>query len=122
MTDTKPDLIDMLGEFDAGLFVDKTLAFLKDAAIGVIATGKKGNITIALDLEQIGSTHSVQVKHTLKYTRPTLNGKLTEENTTSTPMYVDNQGYLSVSPWTQEDLFNLPENAIPFNNGDRKNG
>lgn len=102
---SKPTLDETIGEFDAGTFTIKATEALKMAALGVIQTGKKGGITIAIDMEQIGQSSSVQVKHTLKYTKPTTNGKATEENTTSTPMYVDNLGYLTISPQTQDDLF-----------------
>jgi len=101
----KPTLDETLGEFDAGLFIDKAHEALKQVAMGVIATGKKGQVTIVLDLEQIGDSSSVQTKHTLKYARPTKNGKTTEENATSTPMYVDNLGYMTISPQTQDDIF-----------------
>lgn len=96
---------DIFGEFDAGIFNSKIEASLKLVALGVIHNGKKGNVTISLDLEQIGDSHSVKVKHTLKYNSPTKNGKTSEENTTSTPMYVDKDGVLTISPQLQQDLF-----------------
>lgn len=101
----KPTLDETLGELDAGIFVQKAHTALKEAAIGVIQSGKKGSVTIVLELEQIGETNSVQVKSTLKYTKPNKTGKLSEESTTSTPMYVDTFGYLTISPQTQDDLF-----------------
>lgn len=101
----KPTLEETLGELDAGIFAAKAHEALKQVAMGVIATGKKGQVSITLDLDQIGDSSSVQVKHTLKYSRPTKNGKTTEENTTSTPMYADNLGYLTISPQTQDDIF-----------------
>lgn len=101
----KPTLNDTLDELDAGIFLAKAEEALKQVAMGVIATGKKGQVTITLDLDQINDSSSVMVKHTLKYNRPTKNGKTTEENTTSTPMYSDPLGYLTISPQTQDDLF-----------------
>ena len=100
-----PTLEETLGEFDAGIFTSKVTSAFKLVALGTIENGKKGQVTIVLDLEQIGDSSSVQVKHTLKYSKPTKNGKATEENTTSTPMYVDGNGYLTISPQTQNDLF-----------------
>ena len=102
---SKPTLPEIIGEFDAGIFEDKAIKSLKMAALGVIDTGKKGQVSIIIDLDLIGDSSSVQVKHTLKYTKPTKNGKSSEENTTTTPMYVDREGYLTISPETQEDLF-----------------
>jgi len=106
----KPTLNETLDEFDAGIFTAKATEALKQVAMGVVATGKKGQVIITLDLEQIGDSSSVQTKHTLKYGRPTKNGKITEENTTSTPMYVDNLGYMTISPQTQDDLFSVVGN------------
>ncbi|WP_197026935.1 hypothetical protein [Methylomonas sp. 11b] len=45
------------------------------------------------------------MNHTLKFSKPTRRGKATEEMTTSTPMYVNNLGCLTISPQTQDDLF-----------------
>jgi hypothetical protein len=101
----KPTFDETLGELDAGIFVQKAHEALKQAAMGTIQSGKKGSVTLVFELDRIGETSSVQVKHTLKYTKPTKNGKTTEENTTSTAMYVDNLGYLTISPQTQDDLF-----------------
>ncbi|UOA08354.1 hypothetical protein [Methylobacter sp. S3L5C] len=105
-----PTLEETLGELDAGIFTAKVTSALKLVSLGVIENRKKGQVTIALDLEQIGDSSSVQVKSTLKYNKPTKNGKATEENTTSTPMYVDGNGYLTISPQTQNDLFAADKN------------
>lgn len=107
---SKPTLPEILGEFDAGAFETKTMKALIMAAQGVIDTGKKGSVTIVIDLDRIGDSSSVQVKHTLKYVKPTKNGKSSEENSTSTPMYVDREGYLTISPETQNDLFKADTN------------
>lgn len=102
---SNPTIEETLGEFDAGVFVSKVAFALKTVALSVVENSKKGQVTIVLDLDQIGDSQSVQVKHTLKFNKPTKNGKATEENTTSTPMYVDKDGYLTISPQTQSDLF-----------------
>lgn len=99
-----PTLYDTLDELDAGIFTNKVAESLKKVALGVVNHGKKGSVSITLDLEQMGDS-SVQIKHTVKFSQPTKNGKASEENTTSTPMYVNNLGYLTVSPQTQDDLF-----------------
>lgn len=104
---SQPNLYETLGEFDAGLFSQKTLEALKDTALAVIRGDgkKKGKVTIEIELDKIGDSSSVTVAHTLKVSKPTKRGKATEEDTTSTPMYVDNLGYLTIAPQTQEDLF-----------------
>ena len=113
----QPTLEETLGELDAGIFTAKVTSALKLVALGVIENRKKGQVTIVLDLEQIGDSASVQVKSTLKYNKPTKNGKTTEDNTTSTPMYVDGDGYLTISPQTQQDLFAADKNNNVTNIG-----
>jgi len=107
-----PTLDDTLQEFDAGLFVQKVTEAMKMAALGAIQHKKKGTVTLVFDLEPIGESSSVQVKHTLKYVKPTRNGKSSEENTTSTPMHVGKEGYLTISPELQDDLFNAGKNIV----------
>ena len=102
---SKPTFEEIIGELDAGIFTSKVTSALKMVALGVVENSKKGQVTIVLDLDQIGDSSSVQVKHTLKFNKPTKNGKATEENTTSTAMYVDKDGYLTISLQTQTDLF-----------------
>lgn len=101
----KPTLAGIIGEFDAGVFEQKAMEVIKKVALGIIATGKKGQVSITIDMEQIGDSNNLAVKHTLKFTQPTKNGKSSEEATTATPMYADNLGYLSVYPFDQDDLY-----------------
>ena len=107
-----PTLSETLQEFDAGLFANKVTEALKTAALGTIQHHRKGSVTIVIELEQIGDSDSVQVKHTLKYVKPTRNGKVSEENTTTTPFYVNKDGFLTISPELQEDLFNNGSNIV----------
>lgn len=111
---SQPTISETLGEFDAGLFMEKVQESLKLVALGVVNSGKKGQVKITLDLGRIGDSSSVQVNHTLKYVKPTKNGKSVEENSTSTPMYVDNLGYLTIHPQTQADLFTSSEKVAQF--------
>jgi hypothetical protein len=101
-----PNITDTLGELDAGIFMQQLEAALKEVALGVIRCDKKkGSVTMVLELDRIGESDSVTVNHTLKFNKPTRRVKQTEEATTSTPMYVNNLGYLTISPQTQEDMF-----------------
>jgi hypothetical protein len=77
---SNPTLDETLQEFDAGIFVDKVTEALKQAALGTVQHGKKGSVSLVFELSQIGDSSSVQVKHTLKYVKPTKNGKVSEEN------------------------------------------
>lgn len=99
------NLDDVLQELDAGIFVNKVTESLKKVALGVINHDKKGSVIIKLELDRIGETDSVQIKHTIQYNQPTKRGKLVEDNATTTPMHVSRTGELSVNRQSQDDLF-----------------
>lgn len=110
--ETQYTLDNMLQELDAGIFVNKVTEALKMAALGTIQNGKKGCVTLVFEFSQIGDGCSVQVNHKLKYIKPTKNGKMIEENATITPMYVNKDGYLTISPELQADLFADDKNIV----------
>lgn len=103
MKDT--DVAAFFEDLDAGIFAQKIGRALSEVAAGVVDNGKAGKVTITFNLKQIGSSHQVAVDHTLTYTKPTNKGKLTEENTTTTPMHVGSGGALSFFAENQNQLF-----------------
>lgn len=98
------DITNLLNDLDAGLFAERLSAALRDTALGVVTTGKKGKVTITLDLARIGDSNQVTAVHGIKYARPTTKGKVVEEATTSTPLHVGRGGALSLFPETQASL------------------
>lgn len=102
---------DVLTELDAGVFEEKLSRALADCAAGVVDTGKAGKIVITLDMKRIAASHQVTVKHGVKFVRPTINGKVTEENATETPLYVGARGKLTVTPDTQQEMFGKRETS-----------
>lgn len=95
---------DMIGEFDAGVFEQKATAALREVAQGVTATRKAGKVTLTFDFKPIGDSNQVTVAHTVTFSRPTHKGKVTEEDTTNTPMHVGRAGHLSLFPEAQQKL------------------
>lgn len=102
----KTDITKILTELDGGVLEQKINRVLSDTALGVIENGKKGSVSITFNIEQIGKTTQVMVKHKLDYSCPTNRGKRGEEDTTTTPMHVGPNGTISVFPDHQQDLFN----------------
>lgn len=98
---TTTDFALLLDDLDAGVFKQKIGRALSDAAAGVVATGKKGKVTITLDLAQIADSRQVDVSHKIAHVAPTAKGKFSEENTTKTPLYVGKGGKLSLFPESQ---------------------
>ena len=109
MSKPQQNIVDVIGDLDAGVFAQKMEAALSDVAAGVVSTGKVGKVSITFDLKQIASSNQVSVKHKLSYVRPTEKGKVSEENTTETPMHVGVRGKLSLYPESQPDLYREPE-------------
>lgn len=103
-----------LPDLDAGVFEQKVSSAVKDVALGTVLygdKGKKGKVTIELTLSRIGDSNQVNVDHRVLKVQPTKRGKLTEEDTTSTALYVGNSGAVSVIPNTQGQLWTVPEHA-----------
>ncbi|WP_428843256.1 hypothetical protein, partial [Suttonella ornithocola] len=65
--------------------------------------GKQAKVCLELTFKQIGTSSQVAVMHKLKSDIPTSKGKVIEEDTTETPMYVCAGGELSVFPDNQID-------------------
>lgn len=99
------NLEQLLGDLDGGVFAQKIATALSDVALAVAHTGKAGEVTIKFPMKRIGESTQVQVDHRLAYSKPTARGKVSEENTTSTPLYVGARGALSLIPDTQQRLF-----------------
>lgn len=104
-----PTIIETLEELNAGVYMQQIEAVLKQVALGVInhgAKGKKGKMTLTLNLSRLGEdSDMVNVEHAWSYDHPTMRGKKTEINTSNTPMCVSNDGHLTVYPLEQTDLF-----------------
>lgn len=103
---TTTDVNEFLGDLDGGVFVEKVARALSDVAAGVIANEKSGKATVQFDVKMLsGPTAQVSIDHKLTFIRPTPKGKVSEENTTNTPMYVGRGGKLSIFQPDQVQMF-----------------
>ena len=107
---TQFDASELLGDLDAGVFMQKFSAAMALTASGVVENDgkKKGKVVLEFDIQRIGESNQVAIRHTLKYKRPTRRGSAAEDDTTETPVYVGSQGRLSIMPITG-DLFSTPK-------------
>ena len=103
------DFTQTLNDLDAGIFAAKVSAAVQQVALGVVEHGREGEIVIKLKMKTIGESHQVQLNHSLIYKRPTKRGKKSEEDDTSTALYVGRGGSLSIMPASQTDMFKEPE-------------
>jgi len=94
-----------VADLDGGVFEEKLSHILSQVAGSVVDHGKKGKISIELEITQIGNGHQVKVDHKLKYSRPTARGTQSEDEKTSTPMHVGKGGAMSFFPENQHQMF-----------------
>lgn len=100
---------ELLPQLDGTIFERKVDDAISEGAKRAVAHGKQAKVIIELTFKQISETQQVMIAHKLKSDLPTFKGKVIEEDTTETPMYVGVNGYLSTSPEKQKDLFNEEE-------------
>ncbi len=91
-----PDNIQVLHDLDAGIYIKKVNAALKDAGIAAITTGKQSQVTLTLKFDRIDDSRQVSVTHKLGTVLPHDTGKTTDEDTKKTPIHVHSTGALSV--------------------------
>lgn len=95
-----------VGDLYGGVFEEKLSAILSEVAAGVTTfDGKQGKVTIDLTFKKLGAASQVNIAHKLSYTVPTMRGKMSEEDVTETPMYVNSGGALSLFPENQGQMF-----------------
>ncbi|GAA3556008.1 hypothetical protein [Marinobacter xestospongiae] len=99
------DVNQFFEDLDGGVFIQKLARAISEVAGGVVDHNAKGQIDIRLTLERIGQSYQVNIGHTLKFTVPTLRGKLSEEDSTQTPMHVNTGGRVSIFPENQHQMF-----------------
>jgi hypothetical protein len=95
---------------DAGVFMNKIAGALNTAALGVLNNGSKGKVVLTFDIDRMGNSieeKRVMIKHKLQYVTPTPRGKVSEEDTTETPMFVNRGGKLTILQEDQGNLFTL---------------
>jgi len=95
------DITSLLPELNGGVFEGQINRAISDCAANVVTHGKKGVVTIKLEIEQIGETHQITMKHSLKVDMPTLRGKIVEESSTDTALHVGSGGAITLLPNVQ---------------------
>ena len=103
MHETK--VVEFIQDLDGGVLEQKLGQALSDVAAGVVDHNKAGQVTLTLDMKRIGNSYQVEIKHKLSFKRPTAKGDASENNTTSTPMYIGTGGKLSLFPEGQDQMF-----------------
>lgn len=110
MSDGKRNLTniaELLGDMNGGTVAQVMEIALSDAALGVLAAGKKTKANVSLDIAliRIGESQQVTAVAKLKYKIPTMRGDRSETYAIDTPLYVGRDGKLTVLPENQIDIF-----------------
>lgn len=102
---------EFMSEVDTGAFSNKVSAYLTEVAANVARHDKAGKLVLTFEIKpakhsnQNGSGVKANVTSKVSYVRPTLNGKLAEENTTETPMVINKDGTVSLLAKSHDDMF-----------------
>lgn len=105
MSDRTTDVEEFIGDLDGGVLKDKIAYALSNVALAAVTTGKKGSITLSLEIKQIKNLDQVTISHKFNMTKPLPKGRLIEEDVSETSMYVHKGGKLKFYPADQRQLF-----------------
>jgi len=108
---TPTEVQEFLANLYGGVFDQKIAHTLSDVAAGVIHHGREGKISINLTLKRIENSAQVTVDHELVYKKPTANGTQGENDKTSTPMFVNQGGQITLYPIDQLSM--MPSATAP---------
>jgi len=96
-TSAATDVAEFITDLDGGVFDRKLSIALSSVAAAVVDNTKPGKVTVEFTLTRIAGTSQVQSEHLLKFSRPTMDGKASEEEKRSTVLHVGKFGALSLA-------------------------
>ena len=99
------DAPQFIADLSGGNFSQQLGIAISEVAQGVVANGKKGKVQVTIDVSRIGESNQVNISHTLAYVEPTAKGKRSEDTTSETPMYLNNDGSVTIFANHTKQLF-----------------
>ena len=99
------DAPQFIADLSGGNFAQQLGIAISEVAQGVVANGKKGKVQVTIDVSRIGESSQVNISHTLAYVEPTAKGKRSEDTTSETPMYLNNDGSVTIFANHTKQLF-----------------
>lgn len=91
------DTAEFVTDLDGGQFDRKFSIALSQVAAACVDNDKTGEVSIKFNFERIPGTAQVRCSHTLKFIKPTMDGKAGEEEKRSTVLHVGRFGKLSLA-------------------------
>lgn len=121
----KTNVVDFIGECNAGNLIEKLSLALSDAALAQInhgVGGKKAKISLEFTFQQMGDNNQVIVSHKLAITKPTKRGKKFEEDITDSAFFVGKYGRLTIDAPKEEEggQFNMTQESVDRETGEIK--
>lgn len=113
---TPTNLKDFLKSLEGGVLYEALENILSDVAFATRNNDRrvKGRVNISLTFEKFAD-EQVMVSHKIDYKKPTNKGSIQEDRQSSTPMFVNKGGELTLFRKDQEDMFLDPPNVIDIN-------
>lgn len=99
------DVGQFISDLDGGVFEQKIAIALSHVAASTVDNDATGKVTLTFDFKRIPGTTQVHCAHKLHYSRPTMNGRASEEEMRVTALHVGKGGKLSLAPETQMKMF-----------------
>lgn len=96
-TSAATDVGEFITDLDGGIFDRKLSIALSQVAAATVDNDKTGEVVVKLTFARIPGTSQVRCEHTLKYVKPTMDGKAGEEEKRSTVLHVGKFGALSLA-------------------------
>lgn len=100
-TSAATDVSEFLSDLDGGVFDRKLSIALSQVAAASVDNDKAGEVSVKFTFKKIPGTTQVHCEHQLKFSRPTMDGKASEEEKRTTPLHVGKFGKLSIAPENQ---------------------
>jgi len=96
-TSAATDVAEFIADLDGGVFDRKLSIALSQVAAASVDNDKTGEVSVKFTFKKIPGTSQVHCEHQLKFTRPTMDGKASEEEKRTTPLHVGKFGSLTLS-------------------------
>lgn len=111
-TSAATSVSEFLEDLDGGVFDRKLSIALSQVAAACIDNEKAGEVNIKFAFKRIPGTSQVHCEHTLKFSKPTMDGKTSEEETRTTPLHVGKFGRLTLAPENQMEFIDRKTGEI----------
>jgi hypothetical protein len=100
-TSAATDVGEFISDLDGGMLDHKLSIALSQVAAAAVDNDKAGEVNLKFTFKKIPGTNQVHCEHVLKFCKPTMDGKASEEEKRTTPMHVGKYGRLTLAPENQ---------------------